>query len=76
MGANPHANGGILLRDLQMPDFHAHAVTCLRLVPLTAQDTLVLGQFLRDVAKLNQEHAQLPYLWSRRNAIQSLGCGF
>ena len=27
MGANPHANGGILLRDLDMPDFHDHAVT-------------------------------------------------
>jgi xylulose-5-phosphate/fructose-6-phosphate phosphoketolase len=26
MGANPHANGGLLLRDLRMPDFHAHAV--------------------------------------------------
>ena len=26
MGANPHANGGILLRDLRMPDFHVHAV--------------------------------------------------
>jgi xylulose-5-phosphate/fructose-6-phosphate phosphoketolase len=55
MGANPHANGGSLLRDLRMPDFHAHAVHVASPGETDAQDTLVLGQFLRDVAKLNQE---------------------
>ena len=35
MGANPHANGGILLRDLRMPDFHRHAVGCRRRERLT-----------------------------------------
>ena len=53
MGANPHANGGILLHDLRMPDFRAHAVTVPAPGAVTAQDTLVLGEFLRDVAKLN-----------------------
>ena len=53
MGANPHANGGILLRDLVMPDFHAHAVNVPSPGVVTAQDTLVLGQFLRDITKMN-----------------------
>jgi xylulose-5-phosphate/fructose-6-phosphate phosphoketolase len=55
MGANPHTNGGILLRDLRMPDFAVHAVKVPSPGAVAAQDTLVLGQFLRDVAKLNQE---------------------
>ena len=55
MGANPHANGGILLHDLRMPDFRDHAVDVPSPGAVTAQDTMVLGKFLRDVAKLNQE---------------------
>jgi len=53
MGANPHANGGILLRDLRMPDFHEHAVKVPAPGAVEGQDTLVLGKFLRDVVKLN-----------------------
>jgi xylulose-5-phosphate/fructose-6-phosphate phosphoketolase len=53
MGANPHANGGLLLRDLRMPDFRVHAVDVPSPGAASAQDTLVLGQFLRDVASLN-----------------------
>lgn len=55
MGANPHANGGILLRDLRMPDFHDHAVKVPHPGAIEAEDTQVLGKFLRDVIKLNQE---------------------
>jgi xylulose-5-phosphate/fructose-6-phosphate phosphoketolase len=55
MGANPHANGGILLRDLRMPDFHDHAVKVASPGAVQGQDTLVLGSFLRDVARLNQD---------------------
>jgi xylulose-5-phosphate/fructose-6-phosphate phosphoketolase len=55
MGANPHANGGILLRDLKMPDFQIHAVKVSSPGAVKAEDTLVLGGFLRDVAKLNEE---------------------
>ena len=55
MGANPHANGGLLLRDLRMPDFRDFGVD----VPLPGTrgigDTHVLGRFLRDVVKLNEE---------------------
>jgi xylulose-5-phosphate/fructose-6-phosphate phosphoketolase len=55
MGANPHANGGILLRDLRMPDFHTHAVSVPAPGAVDAQDTRILGKFLRDVEKLNQD---------------------
>ena len=54
MGANPHTNGGLLLRDLRMPDFRAHAVDVPSPGAVAAQDTLVLGSFLRDVATLNE----------------------
>jgi len=55
MGANPHTNGGALLRDLRMPDFHVHAVTVASPGAVEGQDTLVSsGTFLRDVAKLNE----------------------
>jgi xylulose-5-phosphate/fructose-6-phosphate phosphoketolase len=55
MSANPHANGGVLLRDLRMPDFRDHAVSVTTPGAVEAQDTRVLGGFLRDVAKLNQD---------------------
>jgi xylulose-5-phosphate/fructose-6-phosphate phosphoketolase len=55
MGANPHANGGSLLRDLRMPDFRAHALHVPFPGAVDGQDTLVLGQFLRDVVELNRE---------------------
>lgn len=54
MGANPHTNGGIVLRDLQMPDFRQHAVTVFSPGAVNAQDTRVLGKFLCDVAEMNQ----------------------
>ncbi|MDQ2863013.1 MAG: phosphoketolase family protein [Bacteroidota bacterium] len=56
MGSNPHTNGGILLKDLDMPDFHKHAVHVPSPGAVTAQDTMVLGKFLRDVATLNRDH--------------------
>jgi xylulose-5-phosphate/fructose-6-phosphate phosphoketolase len=55
MGANPHTNGGILLRDLRMPDFRIHAVNVSAPGDCVAQDTIVLGKFLRDVTKQNQD---------------------
>ena len=55
MGANPHANGGMLLRDLRMPDFRDYAVDVPTPGARGIGDTHVLGPFLRDVAKLNGE---------------------
>src|SRR5947209_760204 len=54
MGANPHANGGILLRDLRMPDFRDYAVAVPAPGAVDAADAHVLGAFLRDVIKLNE----------------------
>ncbi|MEN3334302.1 MAG: xylulose-5-phosphate/fructose-6-phosphate phosphoketolase [Blastocatellia bacterium] len=53
MGANPHANGGLLLIDLKMPDFHDYAVELPKPGAVDAEATRVMGQFLRDVMKLN-----------------------
>jgi xylulose-5-phosphate/fructose-6-phosphate phosphoketolase len=55
MGANPNANGGMLLRDLRMPDFTDYAVEVPRPGALGIGDTHVLGRFLRDVVKANDE---------------------
>jgi xylulose-5-phosphate/fructose-6-phosphate phosphoketolase len=55
MGANPHANGGLLLRDLRMPDFRTHAVSVPAPGAVDDRDTMVLGKFLRDVVLLNQK---------------------
>jgi xylulose-5-phosphate/fructose-6-phosphate phosphoketolase len=55
MGANPHANGGILLRDLVMPDFRNYAVKVPKPGTENAEATRVLGSFLRDMMKLNAD---------------------
>jgi xylulose-5-phosphate/fructose-6-phosphate phosphoketolase len=54
MGANPHANGGLLLRDLAMPDFRSYAVVVPSPAAADAESTRVLGKFLRDVMKSNE----------------------
>jgi xylulose-5-phosphate/fructose-6-phosphate phosphoketolase len=55
MGANPHTNGGLLLKDLMMPDFGDYAVDVPHPGQVLAADTLVAGQFLRDVIRLNDD---------------------
>jgi xylulose-5-phosphate/fructose-6-phosphate phosphoketolase len=55
MGANPHANGGLLLQDLRMPDFREYGVEVLSPGVRGIGDTHVLGPFLRDVTRLNLE---------------------
>ncbi|MCW6050856.1 phosphoketolase family protein [Lyngbya sp. CCAP 1446/10] len=57
MGANPHANGGKLLRDLKMPNFADYAVDVQKPGTTMAEATRVSGRFLRDVMKLNHENA-------------------
>ena len=54
MGSNPHANGGLLLRPLLLPDFREHARPVTVPGALQAQDTQVLGLYLRDVMRLNR----------------------
>ena len=58
MSANPHANGGLLLHDLEMPDFKKYAVEVSKAGHVLAEATVIMGSFLRDVMKLN---------WDKRN---------
>ncbi len=58
MGANPHANGGLLLDSLEMPDFRKQAIEVLLPGTIKAQATMVMGAFLREVMKQN---------WEKRN---------
>jgi xylulose-5-phosphate/fructose-6-phosphate phosphoketolase len=58
MGANPNSNGGLLLHDLKMPDFRKNAISVSKPGDITAEATLVMGGFLRDLMKLN---------WDERN---------
>jgi xylulose-5-phosphate/fructose-6-phosphate phosphoketolase len=55
MGANPQANGGLLLRDLRLPDFREYAVEVRAPGAGTAEATRVMGAFLRDVMRMNAE---------------------
>jgi xylulose-5-phosphate/fructose-6-phosphate phosphoketolase len=57
MSANPHANGGLLLRDLALPDFRAYRVEVPEPGTVYAEATRVLGRLLRDVMALNVEAA-------------------
>jgi xylulose-5-phosphate/fructose-6-phosphate phosphoketolase len=54
MGANPHANGGLLLQTLHMPEFRDYGVAVNAPGQVDAEDTRVLGHFLRDVVKMNR----------------------
>lgn len=55
MGANPHANGGLILRQLRMPEFQDYAVEVPRPGVVQAEATRVLGRFLRDIMKMNAD---------------------
>lgn len=55
MSANPNANGGLLLKDLRMPDFRDYAFPLSAPGESDAQDMIVLGDFVRDVLKLNMD---------------------
>ncbi|MGB5773294.1 MAG: phosphoketolase family protein, partial [Sedimenticolaceae bacterium] len=55
MGANPHANGGMLLHDLRMPDFRDYTVKVPKPGEVVAEATRAQGEFMRDVMRLNAE---------------------
>ena len=56
MGANPHANGGLLLRDLLLPDFRSYAVAVTQPGSVDAEATRIQGELIRDVIKLNPKN--------------------
>jgi xylulose-5-phosphate/fructose-6-phosphate phosphoketolase len=59
MSANPHANGGELLKDLRLPNFRDYAVQVSRPGTLSSEATRILGQFLRDVVKMNPDNFRI-----------------
>ena len=59
MSANPHANGGLLLRDLRMPEFRDYAVAVSTPGAVKAEATRVAGEFLRDVMRLNARNFRM-----------------
>ncbi len=76
MGANPHANGGGLLRDLHLPDFRAYAAPITEPGMRGIGDTRVLAPFLRDVAKLNQEERNFRVFGPDETISNGLGALF
>src|SRR5205085_6379706 len=59
MGANPHANGGLLLRDLELPDFRRYAVDVTAPARATSEATRLLGEWLRDVVTSNPDRFRI-----------------
>ena len=59
MGANPHANGGVLLKDLKLPDYRTYAVEVPEPGIFEAQATRIMGRFLRDIMKANADRFRL-----------------
>jgi xylulose-5-phosphate/fructose-6-phosphate phosphoketolase len=76
MGANPHANGGLLLRDLAMPDYRAYAVDVPTPGTVVAESTRVMGVFLRDVMKRNWEEKNFRVFGPDETASNRLGSLF
>ena len=72
MSANPHANGGLLLHDLKLPNFRDYAVDVSSPGSVNAEATQVMGEFLRDVMKLNLDSTQLPPVQPGREQFQPL----
>ncbi|HUT40669.1 MAG TPA: phosphoketolase family protein, partial [Gammaproteobacteria bacterium] len=76
MGANPHANGGMLLRDLRMPDFRDYAVDVPKPGTHGIGDTHVLGPFLRDITRLNNERRNFRVFGPDETLSNGLGAVF
>jgi len=76
MGANPHANGGLLLRELRLPDYRDYAVEVPVPGVLGIGDTRVLGNFLRDVAKVNGEQRNFRVFGPDETLSNGLGALF
>lgn len=76
MGANPHANGGLLLRELRMPDFRDYALEVKTPAQSFGEATRVLGDFLRDVMKMNMESRNFRMFSPDEHASNRLGASF
>ncbi len=76
MGANPHGNGGNLLKALKMPDFRDYAVEVEKPGQVIAESTRELGKFLRDVMKLNMNNRNFRVFGPDETASNRLGALF
>ena len=76
MGASPHANGGLLLRELRMPDFRDYALDVERPGQSFGEATRVLGDFLRDVMSMNLEHKNFRMFSPDEHASNRLAASF
>jgi len=76
MGANPHANGGLLLKDLQMPDFRDYAVEVKQPGHSVGEATRVMGKLLRDVMKFNSTAKNFRVFGPDETASNRLGALF
>jgi xylulose-5-phosphate/fructose-6-phosphate phosphoketolase len=76
MSANPHANGGLLLKELRMPDFRDYAVTVTEPGAVKAEATRVAGEFLRDVMRLNASDRNFRVMGPDETASNRLGALF
>jgi xylulose-5-phosphate/fructose-6-phosphate phosphoketolase len=73
MGANPHANGGLLLRDLELPDFRLYGVPVETPGARASEATRVLGGWLRDVMRVNESSANFRVFGPDETASNRLG---
>jgi len=73
MGSNPHANGGALLGDLRLPDFNDYAVAVNSPGQVVAESTRVMGYFMRDVMKMNEQQQNFRVVGPDETASNRLG---
>src|SRR5829696_4598058 len=76
MGANPHANGGLLLRDLELPDFRDYAVDVAQPGKAASEAARVLGTWLRDVMRANESSRNFRVMGPDETASNRLGALF
>jgi xylulose-5-phosphate/fructose-6-phosphate phosphoketolase len=76
MGSNPHANGGLLLKDLRLPEFRDYAVAVSKPGQVLGEATRVMGYYLRDVMKLNTDARNFRVVGPDETASNRLGALF
>lgn len=73
MGANPHANGGVLIKQLRIPDFREYAIEVAQPGQIKAESTRIMGSFLRDIMRLNLKTHNFRVLGPDETASNRLG---
>ncbi len=76
MGANPHANGGLLMHDLKLPDFRKYALEIKESGTVTAESISAMGQYLRDIIRLNADRRNFRIMGPDETASNRLSAVF